>query len=244
MKNVFLALLGVVIISGLITISSVSAQAETNKSEVEQIIEEYIMNNPEKILQSVNDYQTAGVAERQQQAMEANNRKIFENSMTPVIGNPNGDITVVEFFDYNCGYCKKVYGDVIKMTDTDKGVKVLLKEFPILGPTSETAARWALAAHKQDKYIEFHSRLMQSKSRINEGLLEDVAQDLGLDVEKMRQDAQSEEVGEYIDQNRALAGQLGISGTPGFIFKDEVVPGAISFDEMTRIVAEKRAEME
>lgn len=241
MKNLIIAALGVFAIALSAFSFSANANAETNKKEVEKIIEQYILNNPEKILQSVNDYQTKGVSDRQKQAMQANERKLFNNSMTPVAGNPKGDIVVVEFFDYNCGYCKKVYTDVTKLIDTDKGVKVVMKEFPILGPTSETAARWALAAHKQDKYMEFHGRLMSSKSRVNEGLLKDIAKDLGLDIAKIEQDAQSEDITDYINQNRALAQQLGVSGTPGFIFKDEVVPGAIGFDEMTRIVAEKRA---
>lgn len=215
--------------------------AGTDKTEVEKIIEEYILNNPEIILQSVNDYQTNGVSERQQRALEGNKRQLFENSFTPYAGNKDGDIVVVEFFDYNCGYCKRAYENVNKLINADKNVKFIFKEFPILGPTSETAARWALAAHNQDKYVEFHNALMQSKGRISDKLLEDVATSLNLDLDKMKKDSQSDTITEYIASNRALASELRITGTPGFIIQDEVIPGAISYEEMVTVIADKRA---
>lgn len=225
---------------GLGFTASAMAQ-EVNKSEVEKIVEDYIMNNPDVILQSVNDYQTEGVAAQQAAGITSNTRKIFQNEMSPVAGNPDGDITVVEFFDYNCGYCKRVVDDVNKLAETDDNVKIIYKEFPILGPTSETAARWALAASNQDKYVEFHTALMKASGRIDENMLERVGKDLGLDVEKLREDAQSDTISDYLDETRQLAQELSITGTPGFIVEDEIYPGAVQYEQMKEIVAEKRA---
>jgi protein-disulfide isomerase len=229
------------LVAGLGFASSAMAQ-DINKSEVEKIIEDYIMNNPQVILQSVNDYQTEGVAQQQQAGITSNTRKIFQNEMSPIAGNPNGDITVVEFFDYNCGYCKRVVDDLNKLAQTDENVKIIYKEFPILGPTSETAARWALAAANQDKYIPFHTALMKYSGRIDESVLERIGKDLSLDVEKLRTEAQSDTITDYLAENRQLAQELSITGTPGFIIEDEIYPGAVQYDTMTEIIAEKRAE--
>ncbi len=217
-----------------------AAQAEMTKAEVEKIVQDYIMNNAEVILQSVNDYQTKGVAEAQQQALQANARKIFENDMTPVAGNPDGDVRVVEFFDYNCGYCKRVVGDVNKLIENDDQVKLILIDYPILDPTSETAARWAMAADKQGKYLEFHNALLTKNERISDELLEATAKDLKLDVDQLKKDAASEEISVYLEGNRALAQSLNINGTPAFIVEDEIFPGAISYDSMKQAVDSKR----
>lgn len=229
------------VIAGLSLSGTAFAQG-LNKSEVEKIIEDYLMNNPEVIIQSVNDYQNRDRAEQQQKALSENNRKIFSDNMTPVGGNTNGDVTVVEFFDYNCGYCKSVHPNVEKLLETDKGVRFVYKEFPILGPTSELAAKWALAAHNQGKYEAFHGELMQGKGRISEDLLVDVATRLGLDVEKLRADAETPAIQSHIAENRALAQQLTITGTPGFIIGDQILPGAVPFDTMVSTIAEQRAE--
>ncbi len=219
------------------------ASAEMTKSEVEKIIEEYLMNNGDVILQSVNDYQTKGIAERQKQALQANDRKIFKSEYSPAFGNPEGDITVVEFFDYNCGYCKRVVEDVNKLIENDPKVRVVFKELPILGPTSETAARWALAAKEQGKYLEFHNALMTSKGRINDSKLESVAKDLGLDIDKMKTDANSETVSKQIENNRTLSRDLQITGTPGFIIGNEIIPGAIGYDDMVASIKSQREAM-
>lgn len=219
-----------------------AAAEPVNKSEVEQIIEDYIRNNPEVILESVNDYQTHGVAEQQAAAIQRNARKLFQNNLSPEMGEADADIRIVEFFDYNCGYCKRVIDDVNRLTEGDHDIRVIFKEFPILGPTSETAARWALAAHNQGQHNAFHTALMKTSGRIDESILESVARDQGLDVEKLRADAQSERITEYLDENRQLAQELSITGTPAFIIEDEIYPGAIQYNDILDIVAEKRAE--
>jgi len=218
MKKTLLLCATVIAISLSLTHTS---QAEMTNSDVQKIVESFIMENPETILKSVNDYQTKGVSERQEQALTANKRKIYDDSFSPITGNENGDVIVVEFFDYNCGYCKRAFESVDKLIQTDKGVKFVFKEFPILGPTSETAARWALAAHNQGKYTEFHTQLMKSKGRINDQMLENLATSLSLDVAKLKKDAQSDKISKHISENRALAQQLGVTGTPGFIIGDE-----------------------
>lgn len=227
-----------------LTTTPVAQAAEMDKTRVEQIVEQYIMDHPEVILNSVNEYQRTGMAKEQASAIARNKRKIFQNSLSPVAGDPDGDITVVEFFDYNCGYCKRVVDDVNKLITSDNNVKVIFKEFPILGPTSETAARWALAAHNQNKYVEFHTAVMNASGRLDEDKLIGIANDLDLNIEKMRKDAQSQQITDYIEETRALAQEIGITGTPGFIVEDEVFPGAIEYDSMQDIIADKRAEKE
>ena len=140
-----LATAALALVIGFAAFGQAQAQAEMSRDDIKEIVKEYLLENPEIILQSVNDYQTKGVSEAQEKALTENQRKIFDDEMTPVVGNPDGDVRVVEFFDYNCGYCKRVVGDVNKLVENDDEVKLILKEFPILGPTSETAARWALA---------------------------------------------------------------------------------------------------
>ena len=219
-----------------------SANAEMTKDDIELIVKEYLLNNPEVILKSVNDYQTKGASEQQAQAIQANARKLYDDSNTPVAGNENGDVRVVEFFDYNCGYCKRVVGDVNKLIREDDGVKVIFKDYPILGPTSVMAAHWALASDKQGKYLEYHTALLEHQGRISDDVLESVAKDVGLDVEKLKADAQSEEIKSQINENLELAQSMGITGTPAFIFEGEVFPGAIPYAAMQQAVKDARAK--
>ncbi len=238
-------ILSVIALSAVIGVAGVSgAAAEMTKTDIEKIVEDYLLNNPEIILKSVNDYQTKGVAEQQAKALETNSRKLFDDENTPYAGNKDGDVKVVEFFDYNCGYCKRVIGDVNKLIDEDENVKVIFKDYPILGPTSVTAAHWALAADKQGKYLEYHTALLNNQGRMDEATLEAKAKEVGLDVEKLKADAESDEVKAQIQENLELAQSMNISGTPAFIIGEQVFPGAIPYEAMTNAVKDARADSE
>ncbi len=221
---------------------SFTAQAETNKEEIEKIIHEYIMENPKLIMDSVEKYQREQYEAQMRQATEkfSDHKGYLTGKDVPSAGNPEGDITIVEFFDYNCGYCKKALPDVQKIIEADSNVRVTLIDMPILGPTSETASRWALAADKQGKYFEFHVALMNHKGGKDVKSLEKLATEVGLDVEQIKKDASSQDIDSAINKNRAIAQELGITGTPAFIINDSVQRGYIGFEAMKSIVESER----
>ncbi len=223
----------------LLVMSAGAAQA-MDKSEVEKIVHDYIKNNPQLILDSVNDYQIKMAETKKAEALANNHEQLYKDHGSPFIGNENGDVTIVEFFDYNCGYCKKGFPELQKAADQDKNIKVIFKDFPILGPSSETASKWALAAEKQNKYFEFHTALMNHKGRLDDAALEEIAKGLGLDVAKLKADTQDTAVLMQIEKNRALARELGISGTPAFIVGDELMPGMVNAESLLDAVASQR----
>ena len=165
-------------------------------------------------------------AERMAVAIKENAGELFRPAASPVVGNVKGDVPVIEFFDYNCGYCKKAFTDVAQLMDKDKKVRVILKEFPILAKGSEEASRVALAAKMQGKYWEFHRAMLESQGQANEAAALRVAEKLGLDMARLKKDMASPEVKKEIDDTRQLATKMGIQGTPHFIVGDRIIPGA------------------
>lgn len=225
--------------------SAVMAQGMT-REEVEAIVKDYIQNNPRVILDSVESYgraQQEAELQAQYQAVKEHVGWIENNDQLPTAGNPDGDVTVIEFFDYNCGYCKKALKDVMTLIDEDKNLKFIFVDMPILGPTSLLAAKWALASKKQNAYMEYHIALMESYGMINEDKLESIAEKVGLDVEQLRKDAESEEIAKLVAEKSQKAAQMGISGTPAFIINDQLFGGYIGLDRMREAVAEAREEM-
>jgi protein-disulfide isomerase len=210
------------------------------KDDVEKIVHDYIVANPKLIMDSVDDYQKAAMQKRSQEGMKKNKDVLTKDAHSPEAGNPKGDVTMVEFFDYNCHFCKAAFPAIQSLLEKDKNVRVVFKEFPILGPSSETAAKWALAADKQKKYYEFHSAMMNNKEQITDELLEKVAKDVGMDVAQAKSDVASPEMLVQIEKNRALASDLGLNGTPAFIIGDEVSPGAISLEAMQKRISDAR----
>ena len=165
-------------------------------------------------------------SERMAVAVKENADELFRPTGSPIAGNAKGDVTMIEFFDYNCGYCKKAFVDVAQAIDKDKQVKLVLKEFPILSKGSEEAARVALAAKMQGKYWEFHRAMLETQGQANEASALKVAEKLGLDMTKLKKDMASAEVKKEIDDTRKLATKMGIQGTPHFIVGDRIIPGA------------------
>ncbi|MGZ9190337.1 MAG: DsbA family protein, partial [Nitrospira sp.] len=156
---------------------------------------------------------------------------------SPVSGNPSGDITVVEFFDYRCGYCKRVAGAVTQLQKDDSRVRVVYKDFPILGEASELAAKAALASNAQGKHQAFHEALLAAKGEMTKESILTVAGEVGLDTKRLEADMTKPEWQQVIDRNRALAKDLGISGTPGFIVGTELVPGALDVNGLKELIA-------
>jgi len=219
-----------------------AAEEGMTKEAVQKIVHDYIMEHPDVILDAVNQYQQKSMEEKQKAAVETNREFLFSDERSPVIGNPKGDVTIVEFFDYNCGYCKRVLPAVQELIKEDKGLKVVFKDIPILGPSSETAAKWALAAQRHNKYFEFHQALMSHKGPITDETLTKVATDLELDPARLKKDAETTDVLLQIERNRSLFSQMGFGGTPAFIIGEEIVPGAVSKDEMQKLIQQARAK--
>jgi protein-disulfide isomerase len=206
-----------------------AAFSDGQRKAIEAIIKDYLLNNPELMLE-VNNLLEAKMdkiqAERMQVAVKENADELFRPAGSPIAGNAKGDVTMIEFFDYNCGYCKKAFTDVAQAIDKDKQVKLVLKEFPILSKGSEEAARVALAAKMQGKYWEFHRAMLEGQGQANEASALKVAEKLGLDMTKLKKDMASAEVKKEIDDTRKLATKMGIQGTPHFIVGDRIIPGA------------------
>lgn len=167
--------------------------------------------------------------------------EIFNDEDTPSVGNPDADIVIVEFFDYNCGYCKKALPDVATLLEEDKNIRVVFKEMPILSPASSVAARWSLAADKQGKYWEFHKALMAHSGNKTEDTLAKIATEIGLDAKQLRKDASDPAINNILDRNKRLADALTVRGTPGFIIGDNIVRGYMGVDAMRNMIREIRA---
>lgn len=203
--------------------------SDDQKKALGEIIKDYLLKNPEVLI----DVQTALEAklekdqsEKLKSFMSQNSKDIYRNPASPVAGDPNGDITVVEFFDYNCGYCKRGLPEVQKLIESDKKVRFVFKELPILSKGSEEAARGALAAKNQGKYWEFHQAMLNTKGQAGEAASIKIAEALSLDMAKFKADMASDGVKAELEKVKDLAKKMGINGTPHFLVGDKSIPGA------------------
>jgi protein-disulfide isomerase len=221
------------------------AAAATNQAEIDQAISQYLKQHPEEVLAALQLAQVQAEQKQQADAVKSladRRAEIFNNPADPVLGNPQADVTVVEFFDYRCPYCKKVSDALLTLAKDDPKLRVVYKEFPILGPDSLVASQVALAAQKQGKYHEVHEALMAHKGSFEKAALLEVAANAGADRQRLSADMEDPAILEQLQKNDALAASLGITGTPGFIFNNKLVPGAISLEDMKNLVSEIRAQ--
>lgn len=213
------------------------------KKEMGDFIRQYLLENPEVVrdaMQELERKQQVAEDSARSDSLKAMSSEIFHNKDDLVGGNPKGKVTLVEFFDYNCGYCKRAFPDVMKMIDSDKDLKLVMKEFPILGPGSTYATRAALASRKQGKYWEYHLAMMAHDGKIDESVADQIAEATGLDVKKLKADMGTDEVKQVITRNMQLADSLKIQGTPAFIIDETVIPGAVGFDALQAAVKQVR----
>ena len=152
-----------------------------------------------------------------------------------------GDVTVVEFFDYQCGYCKQLFADLMATVNADKNVKLVLKEYPVLGDNSELASKAALAAQRQGKYVELHQALMSASGKLTADRIEAIASGVGIDIDKMHEDMADPQLASLISHNRDLAHELGINGTPSFVVNDEVYYGYLDAEAMKKVIDDARS---
>jgi protein-disulfide isomerase len=212
---------------------------------IEQIVRDYLLAHPEVLIQSLTEFQQRQkVAEkqRQQEAVVASRAALTEDPDTPVIGNPEGDVAIVEFFDYKCPYCKRAAGTLKDVVAADRNIRLVMKEFPILGPQSIKAARAALAVVKQGKYEAFHWALMTEPGDMSDPHIRLIARTVGVDVDRMVADMESPEIQAMIARNHELAQRLQINGTPAFVIGDTLVPGAVDRKTIEHLVAQARAK--
>ncbi len=221
--------------------------AELDRSQIETIVKEYIQKNPRLIGDALLELQRIEAEEEEKRARVAitsNFEKLAYSDYAYIAGNPKGDVTVVEFFDYNCGFCKRAFADMAKLIENDKNVRVVFKEFPIFGKQSEDAARAALASVEQGKYFEFHRRLLVDPGRANKAKSLSIARDLGLDVEKLQADMNSSFVNKALEEAQKLAFDLRIQGTPHYLIGTDVIQGAPEdlYDQLVGRIAQVRKE--
>lgn len=216
-----------------------------NKTRIEKIVREYILKNP-SIIRDAIDLLQAQEAEKKLTLAAENLKKysseVYSDKDSPVAGNPKGDVTIVTFFDYNCGYCKTSLPALQTLIAKDSAVKIIYKEFPILGPDSFLAAQAALAANRQGKYDQVHQALL-GLDQVNEESIRSIAEQLAINYETLVKDMTDPQVQEELSRNRQLATALDIDGTPAYIIGDQIIPGAIDIEGLISKVSSQRAKL-
>jgi protein-disulfide isomerase len=218
---------------------------DAQKKEIGDIVRQYLMENPEVLL----DVSKALEAKQQEQeaaarvaVLKSSADQIFRAPADYVAGNPKGDVTMVEFFDYNCGWCKKGFPEVMTLLEKDKNLRFVLKEFPIFGGDSDYAAMAAIAAKKQNKYWELHQAMFAHEGKITKEAVDELATQHGIDLAKLKEDMNDPAVAQELADNHALAQALNINGTPGFVIDDKVSPGYLPADGLAQMIDQVRKD--
>ena len=213
--------------------------SDSQRRDIETIVRNYLLAHPEVLEEAMAELskrQTAAEAEKQKASVATNAETIFNSPRGVVLGNKDGDVTFVEFFDYNCGYCKRAMADMLDLMKTDPKLKVVLKEFPVLSQGSVEAAQVAVAVRMQDpsgkKYLDFHQKLLTGRGAADKARAMAAAKDAGLDTERIEKDLASPEVRATIEENFKLAEAMGMNGTPSYVIGQQVVIGAVGLDNL------------
>lgn len=218
--------------------------ADLSAAEVKKLALEAILENPEIIRQAIDllrQNEEASATMQAQALLQSERDRLERDPNAPVLGNLNGDVTIIEFFDYNCPYCKRATAELNTLLAQDTGVRVVLREWPILGEASVYATRASLASRNQGKYGEFHQALMAAKGRLAPANVMAIAQTVGLDTQRLKVDLQAPEIDQHIETSMQLARALNFSGTPAYVIGDAIAPGMISADDLQSMVSQARA---
>ena len=208
----------------------------TDRATLNSIIEDFIRNNPKILRDTLIALAAREEAERKQTGLA----KVRDDQGDPVMGNANGTITLYEFSDYNCGYCKRVFEPIQQLVRDNPDVRLVIKEFPILSQSSLVAAKAAIAAEMQGKFGDYHIAMMTYRGQITDAVVMRMAAQAGVDIEQLKSDMESPKTMAIIQRTREAAAALEINGTPGLVVGDTVVPGAIGLDELVKLIAEER----
>ena len=220
-----------------------TAAEQLDRADVEQIVRDYLLAHPEIIveaLQSFDERRQLAAAERRREAIVAHRDALERSPTSPVVGNPDGDVTVVEFFDYRCPYCRSFAKELTKLMENDPGVRVVMKEYPILSTQSIEAARAALAAHRQDGYEAFHFALIEEPGDLSQEHILATAHAVGLDADRLAVDMADPALDDVLRSNYAVAEALEITGTPAIVIGDQVIPGVVDYAQLVELVAAQR----
>lgn len=228
----------------LIAATAVPLSAQTlTEADVRRLVLETILENPEIVMEAVAILQAREQEEQAASAaaaMSENEELLMNDPLAEVFGNPDGDVTMVEFFDYNCGYCRDSSPTVAALLASDPNLRIVMREFPILGEGSVEAARAALAARKQNGYEAFHWALMEMKGQAQLASVLKLAREQGLDVDRLQADMEAPEIDAHIANSMSLAQALGINGTPSFVVGNTLVPGALPLEQLQELIAQER----
>ena len=208
----------------------------TDRATLNSIIEDFIRNNPEIVRDTLIALAAREEAERKQTGLA----KVRDDQGDPVMGNANGTITLYEFSDYNCGYCKRVFEPIQQLVRDNPDVRLVIKEFPILSQSSLVAAKAAIASEMQGKFDDYHIAMMTYRGQITDAVVMRMAAQAGVDIEQLKSDMESPKTMAIIQRTREAAAALEINGTPGLVVGDTVVPGAIGLDELVKLIADER----
>ncbi len=233
MKKIILTYIFFLISSILVVYPSHSH--EVDKDKIENIIKEFLIKNPDIIKSTLDNYKISLEIEQKQNAI-----KLLQDIKNPGIYQNKADITIYEFFDYNCGYCKSVVKTIMDLLSTDNKINFVFVEFPILSKQSYIAARAALASKKQDLYNKFHLSLMKIKGRVDEDIVFSTAKKIGLDINKLKIDMNNPDIEKQLMKNREIAKLIGLNGTPAFIIGDIIYPGALNLNKLKDIIKKYR----
>lgn len=208
------------------------------RSEIEGIVKDYLLKNPGlllEVMEKLEEQQKQAARSKASEAIVANKTGLFQ-SEDDFVFNAEGTVPIVEFFDYQCGYCKRMLPTIVRLLDENHSVRFIYKEFPILGPASVVASKAALASKRQGKYLDFHNAMMAMRRPLDENAVYDIAAQVGIDVARLKEDMNDPEIQAIIERNRALGEGMGLRGTPSFVVGDALVPGAIEFDNLSALV--------
>jgi protein-disulfide isomerase len=221
--------------------------SETQRGEIEGIIKAYLVAHPEviqEVMTEIDKRQAEAEAEKHREGVKQYSKVLFYSPRQVTLGNPDGDVTMVEFFDYNCGFCRRALSDMLDLMKEDPKLRVVLKEFPVLGPGSVEAAQVAVAVRMQDKdgkkYLEFHQKLLSGRGQADRARALAVAKEVGLDMGRIEKDMASDEAKQTIDENLKVAEALGLNGTPSYVIGTDVVVGAVGLAALKEKVAAAR----
>jgi len=219
------------------------------RGEIEKIIKEYLIRHPEVLQEAMAELekkQQLAETEKARSAIKNHSDALFNSPRQVVLGNPQGDVTFVEFFDYNCGYCKRALNDMVEIMGKDPKLKVVLKEFPVLGPGSVEAAQVAVAVRMQDKggkkYMEFHQKMLLGRGQADKARAMAVAKEIGLDMTRLEKDLKSDEITATLQESAKLAEALGLNGTPSYVIGSDVVVGAVGLDALGKKIDAARTQ--
>jgi len=242
-----------IVAAGLALSAATPAAAQdfsaAQRGEIEKIIRDYLIKHPEVLQEAMAELekkQALAESEKARSAVKNHSEAIFNSPRQVTLGNPQGDVTFVEFFDYNCGYCKRALTDMMELMGRDPKLKVVLKEFPVLGPGSVEAAQVAVAVRMQDrtgkKYLEFHQKLLTGRGQIDKAKALAAAKDIGLDMARIEKDLKSDEIGKTLEESMKLAEALGLNGTPSYVIGNDVVIGAVGLAQLSQKIQAARQQ--